>query len=59
MTINGEMVSTGMNAISLHKVDDEWKITSVADTAQALLGSGVAGVHGLDVLELLRKNQEK
>ncbi len=59
MKVNGETVSTGVNAMSLHKVDGEWKITSIADTAQAWLGSGVAGVDGLGELEMMRKKQEK
>ena len=59
MKVNGEVVSRGVNAISLHKVEGEWKITSIADTAPALPGSGVAGADGLDELELMRKNQGK
>jgi len=35
-----EVVSVGMNAISLHKINGSWKITSISDTAAPVSGSG-------------------
>ncbi len=34
--LDGQVVSEGVNAISLHKVDGQWKITSISDTAPAM-----------------------
>jgi hypothetical protein len=33
ITHDGTLVAVGCNAITLHKISGEWKITSIADTA--------------------------
>jgi hypothetical protein len=32
--LDGNVISVGMNVISLHKIEGRWKITSIADTAK-------------------------
>jgi len=32
--LDGDVTSVGMNVVSLHKIEEKWKITSIADTAK-------------------------
>jgi len=31
--VDGKLVAVGCNGITLHKIDGEWKVTSISDTA--------------------------